>query len=85
MLQGRGVAVGGVTPSSLIAPEIVAALAELKAEIGIDQRLRQVENHLSAVQATIAATQRPSQIPAVVSAVVAIISALVAVVALVNH
>lgn len=78
-------AVGRVTPSSLIAPEIVTALAELKAEIGIDQRLRQVEMTMAGVQATIAAAQRPSQIPAVVSAVVAIISALVAVVALVNH
>ena len=71
--------------SVFLSAEVVTALAELKAEIGIDQRLRQVEMAMAGMQATIAATQRPSQIPAVVSAVVAIISALVAVVALVNH
>lgn len=72
-----------MTPStSLIAPEIVTALAELKAEIAVDARLRSVETSLAAMQATIQAGNRPPVWPAVLSSVVAVVSAVVALAAL---
>ena len=67
---------------TILSPDLVEALHALRAEIGLDGRMRHLETQMAALEATVRISSRPSMWPQIVSSIGGLAGVLVAFTAL---